>query len=112
MVRDLKACATALAAAVVGGVVFVHLVRALGGRLSVPLWSHCLLPAGAVAKQLALHLWMFDMASSVRTQLMFGESGDPVSRVCANDSRPATQRLATVRATWQPERDKTVASEY
>lgn len=63
-----------------------------------------------MAKQLALHLWMFDMASSVRTQFMFGESGDPVSRACANDPRPATQRLGTVRTTCQPERDTTIAS--
>ena len=51
------------------------------------------------AKQLALHLWMFDMASSLRTQFMFGEPGDPNSQPCTTDPRPLSQRLEEVRLT-------------
>lgn len=43
--------------------------------------------------QLALHLWIFDMASSLRTQLMFGEPVDPASRACVGHTQPLTQRL-------------------
>eukprot|EP01043_Picozoa_sp_COSAG02_P086285 COSAG02_NODE_23763_length_709_cov_0.832787_2_plen_44_part_01 len=42
---------------------------------------------------------MFDMASSLRTQLMFGESRNHESQACVPDPRPLTQQLGTVRTT-------------